>query len=83
MVQDNAQELMDDVGSFKGHDEVQRVNLSCSIPTLTGRGFIEVLPSASLLNPVLFLSLLIQHWIYASFESKIFFFLFPLNTCVY
>ncbi|KAL9385151.1 hypothetical protein Peur_022161 [Populus x canadensis] len=42
MVQDNAQELIDDVGSFKGHDEVQCVNLSCSIPTLTGRGFIEI-----------------------------------------
>ncbi|KAF9669209.1 hypothetical protein SADUNF_Sadunf14G0084000 [Salix dunnii] len=42
MVQDNAQELMDGDGSIKGHDEVQCVNFSCSIPTLTGRGFIEI-----------------------------------------
>ncbi|KAB5527320.1 hypothetical protein DKX38_021167 [Salix brachista] len=42
LVQDNAQELMDGDGSIKGHDEVHCVNFSCSIPTLTGRGFIEI-----------------------------------------
>lgn len=47
MVQENTHELMDGVDSFKGHDELQCVNFSCSIPTVTGRGFIEVLPSSS------------------------------------
>jgi hypothetical protein len=69
MVQENRQEVMDGVDSFKGHDEVQCVNFSCSIPMVTGRGFIEVLlPSVSHLNPVLFLSLSL---INASFESII------------
>ncbi|KAJ6390307.1 hypothetical protein OIU77_024513 [Salix suchowensis] len=42
MVQENKQEVMDGVDSFEGHDEVQCVRFSCSIPTVTGRGFIEI-----------------------------------------
>ncbi|KAJ6338664.1 hypothetical protein OIU76_008182 [Salix suchowensis] len=42
MVQENKQEVMDGVDSFEGHDEVQCVKFSCSIPTVTGRGFIEI-----------------------------------------
>ncbi|KAL9397192.1 hypothetical protein Peur_011445 [Populus x canadensis] len=42
MVQENRQEVMDGVDSFKGHDEVHCVNFSCSIPMVTGRGFIEI-----------------------------------------
>lgn len=42
MVQEATYE-MDDVESFKELDELHCVNFSCSIPAVTGRGFIEVL----------------------------------------
>ncbi|KAL5859331.1 hypothetical protein ACOSQ4_000627 [Xanthoceras sorbifolium] len=42
MVQETTHELMDDADSFKENDELQCVNFSCSIPTVTGRGFIEI-----------------------------------------
>lgn len=43
MVQEATNELLDDVDGFKELDELQCVNFSCSIPAVTGRGFIEVL----------------------------------------
>lgn len=43
MVQEATHELLDDVDGFKELDELQSVNFSCSIPAVTGRGFIEVL----------------------------------------
>lgn len=43
MVQEATHELLDDVDGFKELDELQCVNFSCSIPAVTGRGFIEVL----------------------------------------
>lgn len=42
MVQEATHELLDDVNSFKELDELQCVNFSCSIPAVTGRGFIEI-----------------------------------------
>nr|AVV48326.1 squamosa promoter binding-like protein [Litchi chinensis] len=42
MVQETTHELMNDVDSSKEHDELQCVNFSCSIPTVTGRGFMEI-----------------------------------------
>ncbi|XP_031279779.1 squamosa promoter-binding-like protein 1 [Pistacia vera] len=42
IVQETTDEVRDDVDSFKEHDELQCVNFSCSIPTVTGRGFIEI-----------------------------------------
>ncbi|XP_044502346.1 squamosa promoter-binding-like protein 1 [Mangifera indica] len=42
MVQETTDAVTDDVDSFKEYDELQCVNFSCSIPTLTGRGFIEI-----------------------------------------
>ncbi|KAL9430528.1 hypothetical protein AB3S75_025836 [Citrus x aurantiifolia] len=42
MVQEATHELLDDVDGFKELDELQCVNFSCSIPALTGRGFIEI-----------------------------------------
>ncbi|XP_037496239.1 squamosa promoter-binding-like protein 1 [Jatropha curcas] len=42
MFQENNQELIDSVDNFKGYDELQCVNFSCSIPTVSGRGFIEI-----------------------------------------
>lgn len=43
MFQEDTEELMDGVDNLKGHKELQCVNFSCSIPTVSGRGFIEVL----------------------------------------
>ncbi|XP_058008560.1 squamosa promoter-binding-like protein 1 isoform X2 [Hevea brasiliensis] len=42
MSQENTQELMDGVDNLKGYEELQCVNFSCSIPTVSGRGFIEI-----------------------------------------
>ena len=42
LVQEATHELIDDNDNFKEQDELQCVNFSCSIPTVTGRGFIEV-----------------------------------------
>ncbi|KAK9207075.1 hypothetical protein WN943_017360 [Citrus x changshan-huyou] len=42
MVQEATHELLDDVDGFKELDELQCVNFSCSIPAVTGRGFIEI-----------------------------------------
>ncbi|KAF2304804.1 hypothetical protein GH714_038012 [Hevea brasiliensis] len=36
------QELMDGVDTLKGYEELQCVNFCCSIPTASGRGFIEI-----------------------------------------
>lgn len=63
MVQEATHELLDDVDNFKELDELQCVNFSCSIPAVTGRGFIEVLFS--------FVSWYILHY---SFPSP---FIFP------
>ncbi|XWS36059.1 hypothetical protein CRYUN_Cryun20dG0050700 [Craigia yunnanensis] len=42
LVQEATHELMDENDDFKEQDELQFVNFSCSIPTVTGRGFIEI-----------------------------------------
>ncbi|XVF22003.1 hypothetical protein REPUB_Repub12eG0137100 [Reevesia pubescens] len=42
LVQEATHELMDDNEDFEEQDELQCVNFSCSIPTVTGRGFIEI-----------------------------------------
>ncbi|XP_022770751.1 squamosa promoter-binding-like protein 1 isoform X2 [Durio zibethinus] len=42
LVQAATSELMDDNDDFKEQDELQCVDFSCSIPTVTGRGFIEI-----------------------------------------
>ncbi|XVF72818.1 hypothetical protein PTKIN_Ptkin12aG0151100 [Pterospermum kingtungense] len=42
LVQEATQELMDDNDDLKEQHELQCVNFSCSIPTVTGRGFIEI-----------------------------------------
>ncbi|XVE73520.1 hypothetical protein DITRI_Ditri11bG0124900 [Diplodiscus trichospermus] len=42
LVQEATNELMDDNDDLKEQDELQCVNFSCSIPTVTGRGFIEI-----------------------------------------
>ncbi|XP_065859846.1 squamosa promoter-binding-like protein 1 isoform X2 [Euphorbia lathyris] len=43
MVQENTQELKDGVvDNSRRHDELQCVNFCCSIPTVSGRGFIEI-----------------------------------------
>ncbi|XWS31886.1 hypothetical protein CRYUN_Cryun23aG0114000 [Craigia yunnanensis] len=42
LVQEATHELMDANDDFKEQDELQCVNFSCSIPTVTGRGFIEI-----------------------------------------
>lgn len=42
LVKEATHELMDDIDSVKEHDELQYLNFSCSIPKMTGRGFIEV-----------------------------------------
>ncbi|XWS76715.1 hypothetical protein CRYUN_Cryun01aG0201600 [Craigia yunnanensis] len=42
LVQEATHELMDDNDDFKEQDELQCVNFSCSIPTVIGRGFIEI-----------------------------------------
>ncbi|KAG8477557.1 hypothetical protein CXB51_030810 [Gossypium anomalum] len=42
LVQEATHELMDDNDEFKARDELQYLNFSCSIPTVTGRGFIEI-----------------------------------------
>ncbi|GMJ09278.1 squamosa promoter binding protein-like 1 [Hibiscus trionum] len=42
LVQEATHELMDDNDELKAQDELQCVYFSCSIPTVTGRGFIEI-----------------------------------------
>ncbi|KHG05980.1 Squamosa promoter-binding-like protein 1 [Gossypium arboreum] len=42
LVQEATHELMDDNDEFKAQDELQYLNFSCSIPTVSGRGFIEI-----------------------------------------
>ncbi|OAY48854.1 squamosa promoter-binding-like protein 1 [Manihot esculenta] len=42
MFQKDTEELMGRVDNLKGHKELQCVNFSCSIPTVSGRGFIEI-----------------------------------------
>lgn len=42
LIQEPTHELVDDIDSLKNDDQLQSLNLSCSIPTLSGRGFIEV-----------------------------------------
>ncbi|MBA0645193.1 hypothetical protein Goklo_013320 [Gossypium klotzschianum] len=42
LVQNDSHELIDDNDDFKEQDELQCINFSCSIPTVTGRGFIEI-----------------------------------------
>ncbi|XP_022757734.1 squamosa promoter-binding-like protein 1 [Durio zibethinus] len=42
LVQEATHELMDDNDDFMVQDELQCVNFSCSIPTVIGRGFIEI-----------------------------------------
>ncbi|MFQ6633461.1 hypothetical protein Gotur_010843 [Gossypium turneri] len=42
LVQEATHELMDSHDEFKAQDELQYLNFSCSIPTVTGRGFIEI-----------------------------------------
>lgn len=43
LLQESIDELLDEDYSSEEHDELQCVKFSCSIPRLTGRGFIEVL----------------------------------------
>ncbi|XP_057995783.1 squamosa promoter-binding-like protein 1 isoform X2 [Hevea brasiliensis] len=40
--QEDTQELMDGVDNLKGYEELQCVSFCCSIPTVSGRGFIEI-----------------------------------------
>ncbi|XP_050236767.1 squamosa promoter-binding-like protein 1 [Mercurialis annua] len=42
MFQENAEEIMDDVDNVKEDNDLQCVNFCCSIPTISGRGFIEI-----------------------------------------
>ncbi|XVF80753.1 hypothetical protein PTKIN_Ptkin15bG0100500 [Pterospermum kingtungense] len=42
LVQEATHELMDDKDDIKEQDELECVNFSCSIPVVTGRGFIEI-----------------------------------------
>ncbi|XP_022727600.1 squamosa promoter-binding-like protein 1 [Durio zibethinus] len=42
LVQEATHELLDGNDDFMEQDELQCVNFSCSIPTVTGRGFIEI-----------------------------------------
>lgn len=42
MVQEACHDFVDDVDSVEDDDGVQSARFSCSIPTVTGRGFIEV-----------------------------------------
>lgn len=42
LVQEATLELMDEEDSLEEQDELQCVKFSCSIPRVTGRGFIEV-----------------------------------------
>ncbi|WCJ22634.1 squamosa promoter binding protein-like 1 [Euphorbia peplus] len=43
MIQENNQDLKDGIVDITGgHDELQRVNFCCSIPSISGRGFIEI-----------------------------------------
>ncbi|KAJ8899024.1 hypothetical protein K2173_008847 [Erythroxylum novogranatense] len=39
---ESSDDMMESVDSFRGHDELLRVNFCCSIPTAIGRGFIEI-----------------------------------------
>ena len=61
LVKEATHELMDDIDSVKEHDELQYLNFSCSIPKMTGRGFIEVLWLLILLIPYPLFSLKICH----------------------
>lgn len=42
LIQEPTHELVDDIDSLKNDDQLQSLNFSCSIATLSGRGFIEV-----------------------------------------
>ncbi|XP_017979528.1 PREDICTED: squamosa promoter-binding-like protein 1 [Theobroma cacao] len=42
LLQETTNELMDGNDDYKEQDELQCVNFSCSVPTVTGRGFIEI-----------------------------------------
>ncbi|KAE8697219.1 Squamosa promoter-binding-like protein 12 [Hibiscus syriacus] len=42
LVQEATHELMADNDEFEAQNELQCINFSCSIPTVTGRGFIEI-----------------------------------------
>ncbi|PSS06264.1 Squamosa promoter-binding-like protein [Actinidia chinensis var. chinensis] len=42
LVEEATEELLDSLDSPEGHDELHFRNFSCSIPAVTGRGFIEV-----------------------------------------
>ncbi|GMH20923.1 hypothetical protein Nepgr_022765 [Nepenthes gracilis] len=42
LVQEAGQELMQDANSILENEEIECINLSCCIPAVTGRGFIEV-----------------------------------------
>ncbi|KAL6968711.1 Cysteine desulfurase mitochondrial [Sarracenia purpurea var. burkii] len=42
LVEEASDELVDSIDSLKGYDEPHCLNFSCSIPAVTGRGFIEV-----------------------------------------
>lgn len=53
LVQEATHELMDEKYDLKKQDELECVNFSCSIPAVTGRGFIEVVFLLLLrINPV-------------------------------
>ncbi|XP_024023478.1 squamosa promoter-binding-like protein 12 isoform X2 [Morus notabilis] len=42
LLQETCYELMDDADATIEHDEIQCLRFSCSIPSVTGRGFIEI-----------------------------------------
>ena len=42
LAQESSDELIDGADATVEHDELQCLRFSCSIPNITGRGFIEV-----------------------------------------
>ncbi|XP_015572376.1 squamosa promoter-binding-like protein 1 isoform X2 [Ricinus communis] len=42
MLQENTEEMMDDIDNINAHDELQCIKFCCSIPMVSGRGFIEI-----------------------------------------
>lgn len=42
MVLEDNNQLLEHIDSIKEHDELQCLNFPCSIPDVTGRGFLEV-----------------------------------------
>ncbi|KAL8216285.1 hypothetical protein R6Q57_023122 [Mikania cordata] len=42
LVQTNCSELMEAADSYNKHEDIQSFNFSCSIPNISGRGFIEI-----------------------------------------